>query len=82
MAAATPASGCSATLIRASLKDLFFYTKQQLRELQDDAKARGITVTPEIDMPGHARVFTNYWPDLQNSKLSKSYLDGDLTHAN
>ena len=41
-----------------------FYTKRQLRELQDMAAGMGITVTPEIDMPGHARVFTNYWPDL------------------
>ncbi len=49
-----------------------FYTKQQLRELQDMAHQMGITITPEIDMPGHARVFTNYWPDL---KLSGSYLD-------
>jgi len=55
-------------------KDLF-YTKQELRELQDMAHGLGITITPEIDMPGHARVFTDYWPDLQNPKLSKSYLD-------
>jgi hexosaminidase len=55
-------------------KDLF-YTKKELRELQDEAERMGITITPEIDMPGHARVFTDYWPDLQNPKLSKSYLD-------
>lgn len=55
-------------------KDLF-YTKQELREFQDEARQLGIIITPEIDMPGHARVFTDYWPDLQNPKLSKSYLD-------
>ena len=55
-------------------KDLF-YTKAELRELQDEAKAQGITITPEIDMPGHARCFTTVWPELGNPKLAKSYLD-------
>ncbi|RYD64600.1 MAG: hypothetical protein EOP83_09345 [Verrucomicrobiaceae bacterium] len=44
-------------------KDLS-YTAADIRELQDFAKARGITITPEIDMPGHARCFTNYWPEI------------------
>ena len=51
-----------------------FYTKQQLREFQDMARSMGITITPEIDMPGHARVFTNYWPDLRLPG-QPSYLD-------
>ncbi len=55
-------------------KDLF-YTKTELRELQDMAHGLGITITPEIDMPGHARAFTDYWPDLKSPKLSPSYLD-------
>jgi hexosaminidase len=55
-------------------KDLF-YTKKELREFQDMAHGLGITITPEIDMPGHARVFTDYWLDLKNPKLSPSYLD-------
>jgi len=54
-------------------KDLF-YTKKELREFQDEAKAMGITVTPELDMPGHARVFTAYWPDLE-LKGHPNYLD-------
>lgn len=55
-------------------KDLH-YTKAELRELQDFAKARGIVITPEIDMPGHARAFTDYWPDLLIPGENKSYLD-------
>jgi len=43
-------------------KDLF-YTKEDLRDLQDLAHSLGITITPEIDMPGHARCFTDYWPE-------------------
>jgi hexosaminidase len=41
----------------------FSYTKKEIRELQDFAKDYGITITPEFDMPGHARCFTNYWPE-------------------
>jgi hexosaminidase len=55
-------------------KDLF-YTKKELREFQDLAHSLGITVTPEIDMPGHARVFTDYWPDLWLKGNSRDYLD-------
>lgn len=41
----------------------FSYTKKDIRELQDFANACGVTITPEFDMPGHARCFTDYWPD-------------------
>lgn len=54
-------------------KDLF-YTAAELRDLQDFAKARGIVITPEIDMPGHARCFTNYWPDI-TLKDYPNYMD-------
>jgi hexosaminidase len=60
-------------------KDLH-YTKAELRALQDFAHARGITVTPEIDMPGHARVFTDFWPDLLMTNQSRSYMD--VTNTN
>ncbi|MCU0780052.1 MAG: family 20 glycosylhydrolase [Akkermansiaceae bacterium] len=54
-------------------KDLH-YTKAELRELQDFARDLGITITPEIDMPGHARCFTDYWPELC-LKDHPNYLD-------
>ncbi|MES2922004.1 MAG: family 20 glycosylhydrolase [Verrucomicrobiota bacterium] len=54
-------------------KDLF-YTAAELRDLQDFAKARGIVITPEIDMPGHARCFTNYWPEI-TLKDYPNYMD-------
>ena len=56
-----------------SSKDLY-YTKADLRGLQDAARQLGITITPEIDMPGHARCFTDYWPDLA-LKGYPDYLD-------
>ena len=52
-----------------------FYTKTQIRELQQFAKLRGITITPEIDAPGHAFCFTRLRPDLRNPKLGDAYLD-------
>ena len=54
-------------------KDLF-YTAGDIRELQDFARARGVTITPEIDMPGHARCFTNYWPEI-TLKDHPNYMD-------
>lgn len=59
-------------------KDLS-YSKAELRELQDFAKCRGITITPEIDMPGHSACFTRYWPDLllrtSDGKTYPRYMD-------
>ena len=35
-----------------------YYTQEQCRELEAYAAERGVTVIPEIDMPGHSDVFT------------------------
>jgi hexosaminidase len=55
------------------------YTKKELRELQDFAKARGVTITPEIDMPGHSGCFTKYWPEIMlkdsTGKVYPNYMD-------
>ncbi|WP_035610795.1 family 20 glycosylhydrolase [Haloferula sp. BvORR071] len=63
----------SKTFPGLAAKDLF-YTAADLRDLQDFAKARGIVITPEIDMPGHARCFTNYWPEI-TLKDHPNYMD-------
>lgn len=41
-----------------------YYTKPELRELVRYAKARGIEIVPEIDMPGHALSVMAAYPDL------------------
>ncbi|HET7723102.1 MAG TPA: family 20 glycosylhydrolase [Propionibacteriaceae bacterium] len=41
-----------------------FYTQDELRELVAFARARGITVMPEIDMPGHMRAARAAYPEL------------------
>ncbi|MGQ7869217.1 family 20 glycosylhydrolase [Sunxiuqinia sp. sy24] len=52
-----------------------YYTQQEIRELQDYAKARGISIVPEIDSPGHSRSFTTVRPDLAHPQLGGNYLD-------
>jgi hypothetical protein len=44
------------------------YTREQFTELERYALARGITITPEIDSPGHAAALTSYRPDLANPR--------------
>ena len=41
-----------------------YYTKAELRELVRYAKARGIEIVPEIDMPGHALSIIAAYPEL------------------
>jgi hexosaminidase len=40
------------------------YTKQELTELQAYASARGVTLIPEIDLPGHSTLLCQYDPEL------------------
>ncbi|WP_245652675.1 beta-N-acetylhexosaminidase [Novosphingobium capsulatum] len=41
-----------------------FYTQAELRDLVAYAAARGITVVPEIDLPGHAQALVAAYPEL------------------
>ncbi|MGR6328861.1 beta-N-acetylhexosaminidase [Sphingomonas sp. XXL09] len=41
-----------------------FYTQEQLRGLVAYAAARGITIVPEIDLPGHATALVAAYPEL------------------
>lgn len=42
-----------------------YYTKAELRELVDYAAHKGITVVPEIEMPGHSEEITAAYPELK-----------------
>lgn len=39
------------------------YTKEQIAKLRAYAKARGVTLIPEIEMPGHAKVLNQFYPE-------------------
>ncbi|WP_242182758.1 family 20 glycosylhydrolase [Sphingomonas sp. CARO-RG-8B-R24-01] len=41
-----------------------FYTQDQLRALVRYASERGITIVPEIDLPGHAQALVAAYPEL------------------
>lgn len=41
-----------------------YYSKQEVRELITYARDRGITIIPEIDIPGHCRAAIKSLPDL------------------
>ena len=44
-----------------------FYTKDDLREIVAYAAERGITVVPEIDLPGHMQAAITAYPELGNN---------------
>lgn len=41
-----------------------YYTKAEIKEILDYAKVRGITVIPELDIPGHSRAAIAAYPQL------------------
>ena len=41
-----------------------FYTQEEIREVVEYAAARGITVVPEIDLPGHMLAALSAYPEL------------------
>jgi hexosaminidase len=43
-----------------------FYTQEQIKEVVAFAEARGITIVPEIEMPGHAQAAIAAYPKLGN----------------
>ncbi|MDE0572214.1 beta-N-acetylhexosaminidase [Demequina sp. B12] len=44
-----------------------FYTKDDLREIVAHARSRGITVMPEIDVPGHVQAAITAYPELSST---------------
>ena len=55
-----------------------FYTYNQIRELITYANERGITVMPEIDMPGHSTYFNNAFDCSMDSDKGRKILQDCL----
>lgn len=48
----------------------FFYTQEDVREIVSYAAERGITVVPEIEIPGHCRALLKARPTMQCDNVS------------
>ena len=57
-----------------------YYTQMQAREIVAYARQRGITVIPEIEMPGHSDEVLAVYPNLSCS--GKPYVNGELCLGN
>src|SRR3989442_3282502 len=62
-----PRTKASAAGKYASRPDGGFYTQDDVREVVRYAADRGITVLPEIEMPGHAMAAIAAYPELGNT---------------
>lgn len=65
----------------------YAYTKEEIRDIVDYAKARHIEVIPEIDMPGHMVAAIHAYPELSTdpdsklvSKASENARFNDFSH--
>ncbi|MDG1191570.1 MAG: family 20 glycosylhydrolase, partial [Flavobacteriaceae bacterium] len=47
------------------------YSKEELVDLVNYAEQRGITLIPEIEIPGHSRKFIETYPEIFSPKLKK-----------
>ncbi|MQA60484.1 MAG: family 20 glycosylhydrolase [Actinophytocola sp.] len=53
-----------------------FYTQEQYGEIVAYAEARGVTIVPEVDMPGHTNAALNAYPELScDGKTPPPYTD-------
>jgi hexosaminidase len=55
-----------------------YYTQEQLKEIVAYAKARNITVVPEIEMPGHSEAAMAAYPELSCNTKNNFGQSGDF----
>lgn len=50
-----------------------YYTKEQIREIVEYARQRGVRVIPEISLPGHASAVAHAYPELMAGLGEQAY---------
>ncbi len=48
-----------------------YYTRKEVKEIIEYANIRGITIIPEIDIPGHSRATITAYPELSTDPAAK-----------
>lgn len=57
------------------------YTFEEIENLCDYAKMKGVTIIPEIEMPGHAEVLNTTYPEIFMDDLGSKKLEELLTET-
>jgi hexosaminidase len=53
-----------------------YYTQEEIKEIVSYAKARGVSIVPEIEMPGHSSAALAAYPNLSCSKMPQFVVPG------
>lgn len=59
-----------------------FYTKQEIQDLVEYADLRGVTIVPEVDVPGHSRAIIAAYPELSCDGVQRAVATGGIMDTN
>ena len=59
-----------------------FYTREEIAEVIEYARLRGVTVVPEIDVPGHSRAAIASYPELSCDGVTRGVATGGIMEEN
>ncbi|MDF1839071.1 MAG: family 20 glycosylhydrolase, partial [Planctomycetota bacterium] len=59
-----------------------FYTRQEIKDTIEYARLRGITIVPEIDMPGHSRSIIAAYPGISCDGVKRGVATGGIADEN
>ncbi len=59
-----------------------YYTRQEIEDTIEYARLRGITIVPEIDMPGHSRSAVAAYPEVSCDGVQRAVATGGIADEN
>ena len=59
-----------------------FYTREEIAETIEYARLRGVTIVPEIDMPGHSRAAIAAYPEISCDGIQRHVATGGIADTN